>query len=93
MSFCQYCFDCYKANEKCDYCSQVYFSKRDDGEVDGQMWMCCDLCEKWNHPDCEIEYGTDEVYKAAAILLKSEANEEAQRRDSLADQANDPGSK
>jgi len=54
VSFCEYCYQCYKANEKCDYCDQVYFSTAFDGEVDGKMWMDCDDCAKWNHPDCEI---------------------------------------
>jgi len=35
VSFCDLCYKSYKDNEKCDYCDQVYFSKADDGEVDG----------------------------------------------------------
>lgn len=28
------------------------------------------MCKKWNHPDCEIEFGTDPEYKEAAIEIK-----------------------
>ena len=72
VSFCELCYECFKANEKCDYCQQVYFSTKDDGAVDGKMWMCCDRCEKWNHPDCEIKYGKDPKYIEAAKQLKDQ---------------------
>ena len=78
VSFCEYCFDCYKRNEMCDYCNQVYLNSADDGEVDGQMWMSCDRCDKWNHPTCEAEYGTDPAYQAAAVeSIKLTKEEEA----------------
>ena len=22
--------------------------------MDGKEWISCDLCEKWNHSDCEL---------------------------------------
>ena len=37
VSFCELCYECFKANEKCDYCQQVYFSTKDDGAVDGHF--------------------------------------------------------
>ena len=70
MSLCDLCYQCFEANEKCDYCFQVYFSTADDGEVDGRMWISCDRCQKWNHPDCEIDLGEDEQYREAARELK-----------------------
>jgi len=75
--FCDLCYECFKANEKCDYCCQVYLNSADDGEVDGQLWMSCDKCEKWNHPDCEIKYGKDPEYRAAAEESKRQQDEEA----------------
>jgi hypothetical protein len=43
------------------------------------MWISCDgkNCGKWNHPDCEIEYGEDENMKFAASKLKQAQEEEA----------------
>ena len=72
--FCELCYKSYKAKEMCDYCYQVYFTKSDDGEVDGKMWISCDgkNCNKWNHPDCEILYGEDETQQNAASKLKQE---------------------
>ena len=66
MKFCQWCNDCFKNNEKCDYCDQVYFSGADYAEVDGKDWINCDGCDTWNHPDCEIELGKDAFYREAA---------------------------
>lgn len=66
VTFCEFCFDCYKQNQKCDYCAQVYFSVDKDSEVDGKDWISCDRCQKWNHPDCEIAHGKQEKYRAAA---------------------------
>ena len=60
----------------CDYCNQVYLNSADDGEVDGKLWMSCDRCEKWNHPDCEAEYGKDPYYKAAAIESRRQQQDE-----------------
>ena len=70
VDFCEFCYKSFEANDKCDYCYQVYLNSADDGEVDGQLWMCCDKCEKWNHPDCEIKYGKDPEYRAAAAESK-----------------------
>ena len=68
VSFCEFCYESFQHNEKCDYCYQVYLNSADDGEVDGQLWISCDneKCQKWNHPDCEIKHGKDPEYKAAA---------------------------
>ena len=78
VSFCEYCFSVFQANEKCDFCYQVYLNSADDGEVDGKLWMSCDNedCLKWNHPDCEIEYGKDPEYAAAAQESKRQQQEE-----------------
>ena len=77
VSFCEHCHACYKQNKRCDWCSQVYFSDADDGDVDGKTWMMCDGCEKWNHPHCELKYGNDpEQKEAAQKLLLIEAEEE-----------------
>ena len=54
LSLCQYCHDLYIANQKCDYCFQVYFSGEDDAEMDGKSWILCSKCDKWNYTDCEI---------------------------------------
>ena len=79
VSLCELCYQCYAANEKCDYCLQVYFTTADDGEVDGKTWVACNSCDKWNHPDCEIEYGTDPVYREAAMEIKRQEELEAAR--------------
>jgi len=34
------------------------------------MWISCDRCQKWNHPDCEIECGEEQDYREAARELK-----------------------
>ena len=78
VSFCELCYECYRANEKCDYCNQVYLNSADDGEVDGKLWMSCDKCEKWNHPDCEIKFGKDAEYQSAAVESKRQQDEEVQ---------------
>lgn len=59
VTLCCYCYDCFKKNEKCDYCFQVYFSGDQNAEVDGEVWISCDKCLKWNHPKCEELYGAD----------------------------------
>lgn len=41
--------------------------------------MCCDVCDKWNHPDCEIEHGEDEQYRVAAAELKQKELDEAKQ--------------
>jgi len=43
------------------------------------MWVCCDVCDKWNHPDCEIEHGEDEQYRVAAAELKQNELDEAKQ--------------
>ena len=75
VSFCELCYQCYDANEKCDFCCQVYFSDADDAEVDGKMWISCDNedCLKWNHPDCEIQHGPDPEYREVATELRRQA--------------------
>ena len=42
------------------------------------MWVDCELCQKWNHPQCEVKYGTDAANKAAAIQIIKEEEEENQ---------------
>ena len=78
VNFCEFCFESFLHNDKCDYCYQVYLNSADDGEVDGQLWMSCDnmKCQKWNHPDCEIKYGKDPEYRAAALESKRQQQEE-----------------
>jgi hypothetical protein len=63
VSFCAYCYDSIKKKEMCDFCFQVYFGS----DVDGQMWIGCDSCDHWNHPQCEVDQGPDPDYKAAAL--------------------------
>ena len=78
VSFCEHCYKSVQDNEKCDFCYQVYLNLADDGEVDGKLWMSCDNeeCLKWNHPDCEIEYGQDPEFAAAAQESKLQQEEE-----------------
>ena len=59
VNFCEKCNKLYKANQYCDFCSQIYFSTDDDADMDGKMWIKCDMCEKWNHNDCEINANKD----------------------------------
>ena len=73
--FCEYCYACYKDNHKCDFCCQIYFSESVDGDVDGKLWIDCDRCEKWNHPECEIKYGSDPQFKAAAMTAIKESSD------------------
>ena len=58
------------------------------------MWISCDKCEKWVHPDCEIEHGKDSAFRDAAIELKrlsiQDAEKEAQRAALIAE-GKDPG--
>ena len=75
VTFCEYCYECYRDNQKCDYCGQVYFSVADDSEVDGKDWISCDDCSKWNHPDCEILLGKDKRFVEAARSSKLAADQ------------------
>ena len=58
------------------------------------MWISCDKCEKWNHPDCEIEYGKDEVYREAARELRrreiAEAEKMVAQESGAAEESKDP---
>ena len=44
----------------------MYFSAADDAAMDGERWIGCDGCAKWNHTDCEIAKGTVKEYREAA---------------------------
>jgi len=55
VSFCEYCIDLFRRNQKCDYCYQVYFDSADDADMDGKKWIECSKCIKWNHTDCEVD--------------------------------------
>ena len=51
---CGTCNDSYNKNQFCDFCKQVYFDP-DSKITDGKEWVGCDLCNKWNHIDCQVK--------------------------------------
>ena len=62
---CSTCADCYKKNQYCDFCKQVYYDGNSD-VTDGKEWLQCDSCYKWNHLDCEhIMNNNPEIYDLA----------------------------
>lgn len=50
--------------------------------MDGERWIGCDGCSKWNHTDCEIAKGSVKEYREAAeeslrqLALELAANEQ-----------------
>lgn len=60
--FCDPCNKLFRANQKCDYCHQVYNDSAEDADMDGKDWIACDDCQKWNHADCESNNADDPYF-------------------------------
>jgi hypothetical protein len=65
---CKQCSLAYKNNQYCDFCKQIYLDTDDNASMDGQEWIFCENCKKWEHTDCEIAHG----YENLAELVNQE---------------------
>ncbi|KAM3141258.1 hypothetical protein pb186bvf_006643 [Paramecium bursaria] len=60
--FCILCYQNYKDNYFCEYCIQIY-DPIEGEEVDEKEWIMCEMCSRWNHIDCEEQYGINNIKK------------------------------
>jgi hypothetical protein len=51
---CSSCRRNYRKGLYCDYCRQIYGEGRDLD--DGEVWVECDQCARWNHVKCTLEH-------------------------------------
>lgn len=50
-NICKQCFDAFKKQQYCYYCSQIY--DENSSYSDGKEWIGCEECNHWHHIDCE----------------------------------------
>lgn len=54
-ALCQECIAAKSNNQFCEYCGIIYKeNKVDNAWVDGQDWVQCDECNRWNHVECAV---------------------------------------
>ncbi|CAD8063310.1 unnamed protein product [Paramecium sonneborni] len=59
LQFCEKCLRLYTRGNYCDFCEQVYTNGIND--QDEQEWIQCDICEKWNHLNCEAKFRNQNI--------------------------------
>ena len=59
---CEVCTEAYSNKQFCYYCKQIYLDKaQNNAIVDGQDWIACEKCNRWNHLKCETESGCKDI--------------------------------
>ena len=86
--FCDECYKLYKKNQKCDYCFQVYYDSAEDADMDGQAWIECYKCYKWNHTKCEVDQGKDPHMVEIATKSLALSKEQVENEEELKDESN-----
>ncbi|CAD8067210.1 unnamed protein product [Paramecium sonneborni] len=59
IQFCEKCLRLYTRGNYCDFCEQLYSNGAND--QDEQEWIQCDICEKWNHLNCEAKFRNQNI--------------------------------
>ena len=55
---CQKCYEAYEAENYCYYCNTIYRNfPFNEQYYDRKKWILCDCCERWQHMECEENYG------------------------------------
>ncbi|CAD8149776.1 unnamed protein product [Paramecium pentaurelia] len=59
LQFCEKCLRLYTRGNYCDFCEQIYSNGAND--QDEQEWIQCDVCQKWNHLNCEAKFRNQNI--------------------------------
>jgi len=59
---CKVCTGAYSNKQFCYYCKQIYLDQaQNNAIVDGQEWIACENCNRWNHLKCESQNGCKDI--------------------------------
>ncbi|EGR32763.1 hypothetical protein IMG5_071170 [Ichthyophthirius multifiliis] len=65
LQFCDSCQQRFDQRQYCYYCQQIYVNTTEDNghnwNGDGQEWVQCDVCDFWQHIQCEQMHGMKNV--------------------------------